>query len=171
MSRDNISLSEIFQAEQNRKAEKLREQKAIENYQCDLNAIAENGYDRNDPGFIRWEYNKKFGEQIFKNLPPEDLRTEYAKYQDWKKQTFLTNRKNEWRLACEIIDEITLPVSLKIKHGIVAACLYTLPCLKAVIMLPVQLIWGVLLLLAASVSMPFRGRKSKNEKSFHTTGI
>ena len=159
MNRENISLSLIFQAERKRKAEILRKQKAIDAYQPDLVAIAENGYDRNDPGFVQWEYRKKFGKQIFKNLVSEALCKDYANYPEWKNQTFCMKRNDEWHWACEIIDTIIQPLFLCLKRGIVSVCLYSVPVLKEIIFLPFQLTWGLILLCAAIFTIPFRFRR------------
>ena len=65
---------EIFRTELEAKREAAEKKKHFVEYRPDQEALEKFGYDLNDPGFVASQTTRRYGEMIFKNLSPDDLR-------------------------------------------------------------------------------------------------
>lgn len=80
MQRKHRSFLEIFRSELEAKREAAEKKKRFAEYRPDQEALEKFGYDLNDPGFVASQTAGRYGDRIFKNLSPDDLRRRYAQY-------------------------------------------------------------------------------------------
>ena len=97
---------EIFRSELEAKREAAEKKKCFVEYRPDQKVLKEFGYDLNDPGFVASQIAGRYGDRIFKNLSPDDLRRRYALYQTRKNRTWRDELRDVWGVMCAITDEL-----------------------------------------------------------------
>ena len=88
MQKKHHSFLEIFRSELEAKREAAEKKKRFAEYRPDQEALEKFGYDLNDPGFVASQTAGRYGDRIFKNLSPDDLRRRYALYLARKNRTW-----------------------------------------------------------------------------------
>lgn len=162
MQKNHHSFLEIFRSELEAKREAAEKKKRFAEYRPDQEALETFGYDLNDPGFVASQTAGRYGEMIFKNLSPDDLRRRYALYLARKNRTWRDELRDVWSMVCEITDELFSWT----KEQIVFLILNCFTLLKITLLALPMIVFLLVLWFASIVTIPLRQNRDGNPSEF-----
>lgn len=162
MPKKHPSFLEIFRSELEAKREAAEKKKRFAEYRPDQEVLKKSGYDLNDPGFVASQTAGRYGDRIFKNLSPDDLRRRYALYQTRKNRTWRDELRDVWGVMCAITDELFS----WIKEQIVYLILNCFTILKITLLAFPMMVFLLVLWFASIVTIPLRKSRDGNPPEF-----
>lgn len=162
MQKKHRSFLEIFRSELEAKREAAGKKRHFAEYRPDQEALEKFGYDLNDPGFVASQTAGRYGDRIFKNLSPDDLRRRYALYLARKNRTWRNELRDVWSMVCEITDELFNWIKERVAYLIVNCfTVLKITLLALPVMVFLLVLWS-----ASIVTIPLRQSRDGNPPEF-----